>query len=184
MQLDHLIVAARNLAEGGAWIEERLGVKPVPGGKHDLMGTHNRLLKLGEGVYLEVIAVDPGAPRPARPRWMSLDEPEMIERLEQGPALVHWVMRTDDIGAALDGYGDREVEVLSLSRGEYRWRIGVRPDGRLPCGGKCPTLIQWEGDAHPAARLPDSGCRIAELDTSESIPRARIKCPLGVRALE
>ena len=184
MQLDHVIVAARNLNEGSAWIEERLGVKPVPGGKHDLMGTHNRLLKLGERVYLEVIAIDPDAPKPSRPRWMSLDEPGMVERLAQGPALVHWVMRTDAIETELERYADREVEVLSLSRGEYRWRIGVRPDGRLPCGGRCPTLIQWEGDAHPAARLPDAGCRIVELDTSESAPRARIKCPLGVRELE
>jgi hypothetical protein len=184
MRLDHLIVAARTLDEGSAWIEERLGVKPVPGGKHGLMGTHNRLLKLGERVYLEVIAVDPDAPKPSRPRWMSLDEPEMVERLEQGPALVHWVLRTEAIESALEGCPDREVEVLSLSRGEYRWRIGVRPDGRLPCGGSCPTLIQWEGDAHPAARLPESGCRIVELDTAGPALRARIACPPGLRTLE
>ena len=30
----------------------------VPGGKHAFMGTHNCLLGLGPGFYLEVIAID------------------------------------------------------------------------------------------------------------------------------
>ena len=148
MEIDHLVVAARTLDEGSAWVEERLGATPVAGGKHALMGTHNRLLKLGERVYLEVIAIDPQAPQPARARWFELDTPEMQERLEQGPALIHWVERSDDIDADLRRCPDA-LEVLSLSRGAYRWRIGVRADGRLPCGGKCATLIQWEGNLHP-----------------------------------
>ena len=41
------------------------------------MGTHNRLLGLGTNVYLEVIAIDTEAAPPARPRWFSLDTPEM-----------------------------------------------------------------------------------------------------------
>ena len=184
MELDHLIVAARTLDEGSDWIEERLGVRPVPGGKHDFMGTHNRLLGLGERVYLEVIAIDPDAPKPARARWMSLDEADMVERLAQGPALIHWVMRTDAIEEELRRSPDREVAILSASRGDYRWRIGVRPDGRLPCAGQCATLIQWESALHPADRLPDSGCRVDALDTVGSGPRARIACPLGLRTLD
>ena len=84
--LDHLVVAARTLDEGSAWLFERLGVRPVEGGKHAFMGTHNRLLKIGPREYLEVIAIDPNAPPPARPRWFALDAPEMQERLEQVPA--------------------------------------------------------------------------------------------------
>lgn len=30
-----------------------------------------------DGMYLEVIAVDPDAPAPTRPRWFSLDDPTM-----------------------------------------------------------------------------------------------------------
>jgi hypothetical protein len=53
--------------------------------------------------------------------------------------------------------------VLSLSRGDYRWRIGVPPDGSLPAAGAFPTLIQWEGDRHPGAALPAAGCRLESL---------------------
>ena len=47
---DHLVVAARTLEEGAAWVEARLGVAPVPGGKHPTMGTHNRLLRIEEAL--------------------------------------------------------------------------------------------------------------------------------------
>ncbi|HEX6635378.1 MAG TPA: VOC family protein, partial [Usitatibacter sp.] len=79
--LDHLVVAARTLEEGAAWVEAALGVPTVAGGKHDLMGTHNRLLGLDGRRYLEVIAIDPSAPPPARARWFGLDEAAPRERL-------------------------------------------------------------------------------------------------------
>ena len=180
-ELDHLVVAARTLEEGGAWIAERLGVRTVPGGRHELMGTHNRLLSLGERRYLEVIAVDPEAPPPPRPRWFGLDGAAMKARLEAGPALIHWVERTPDIEEALRDYPEA-VEVLDLSRGEYRWRIGVPPDGRLPCGGACPTLIQWQGALHPADRLPASGCELLELATAGGLS-AVFSTPSGRRTL-
>lgn len=40
-------------------------------------GTHNRCLGMEDGIYLEVIAVDPEAPPPSRPRWFGLDDPSM-----------------------------------------------------------------------------------------------------------
>jgi hypothetical protein len=156
---DHLVVAARTLEEGGAWVEAKLGVAPVAGGKHATMGTHNRVLRIGPREFLEVIAIDPEAPAPPRPRWFDLDSPEMRARLEEGPALIHWVERTADLEAALRDYSE-PVEILSLSRGPYRWRIGVPSDGRRPGGGSLPTLIQWEGGMHPADALPESGCRL------------------------
>ena len=46
---DHLVVLAPSLASGVAWAEVTLGVTPGPGGEHPLMGTHHRLLRLGNG---------------------------------------------------------------------------------------------------------------------------------------
>lgn len=161
MAFDHLVVAARTLDEGSRWIERELGAMPVGGGEHPLMGTHNALLSLGPGAFLEVIAIDPKAAPPARPRWFSLDTAAMHGLLAAGPALIHWVERVDDLEAALRDYPDT-VEVLDASRRSYRWRIGVPADGHLPCGGKCPTLIQWLGP-HPAAALPPSGCELVHL---------------------
>jgi len=65
--LDHLVIAAATLDEGVAGCEATLGVTPAPGGRHALIGTHNRLLALGgEGfarACLEIIAIEPGTPR-------------------------------------------------------------------------------------------------------------------------
>lgn len=170
VRLDHLVVAARTLEEGAAWLEARLGVPVAPGGRHDLMGTHNRLLSLGADTYLEIIAVDPRAPAPARPRWYSLDSPALRARLARGPALVHWVVRTGDLDAARLAAPALVGEALALERGGLRWRIGVPPDGSLPDGGAFPTFIQWEGAAHPAGQLPESGCRLEGL--TARTPRA------------
>ncbi len=170
LALDHLVVAARTLEEGAAWLEARLGVSPVAGGKHGAMGTHNCLLSLGPEAYLEIIAIDPEAPSPARPRWFALDEPAMRARLAKAPGLLHWVVRTDDIGRDREALGERMGEILDLERGDYRWRIGVPTDGLLPEGGAFPTLIQWLGDRHPAAALPDAGCRLEWL--TARAPRA------------
>ena len=60
------------------------------GGKHAHMGTHNRLLSLGD-LYLEVIAPDPEAPRPAWPRWFDLDN------FDGPPRLTNWICRSDDL---------------------------------------------------------------------------------------
>ena len=95
--LDHLVIGARSLEEGRSFVADLLGVSPVAGGTHPNMGTHNVLLSLGGSVYLEVIAVDPEAEPPDRPRWFSLDNPKVRQALEQGPQLLTWVARTPDI---------------------------------------------------------------------------------------
>jgi hypothetical protein len=56
--IDHLVVAANNLDEGTDYILKILNVRPQVGGEHDTMGTHNRVLRLGEGCCLEVLAIN------------------------------------------------------------------------------------------------------------------------------
>ena len=180
--LDHLVVAARTLDAGARWIEERVGAAPAGGGKHAAMGTHNRLLSLGPDAYLELIAIDPEAPSPGRPRWFSLDTPQMSSRLARSPALIHWVARTDDIERELARRGDAQVEVLEMQRGDFRWRIAVPRDGLLRDEGTTPTLIQWIS-ASPAALLPDAGVRLQQLllrkPGSGPALRAQLRTPRG-----
>lgn len=168
--LDHLVIAAASLEQGAAWCEDVLGVAPGPGGRHPLMGTHNRLLKLGPGAYLEIIATDPQAPRPARTRWFGLDDAALQRSLtERGPRLLHWVAGTrmlDMLRWGLVTAGFDVGETVSASRetpgGLLQWRIVVRDDGRLLCAGALPTLIEWRG-AHPADAMPESGVALKSL---------------------
>jgi hypothetical protein len=162
-ELDHLVVGCADLERGAAWLRARLGVDPEPGGSHTAMGTHNRLLKLGARVYLELIAIDPAAPAPARPRWFELDAPALRARLADAPQLIAWVVRCDDLDAAC-----ARVPALgraqAMARGDLRWRIAIPDDGRRPYDGVLPAVIQWEGDAHPAERLPERGCALRALE--------------------
>ncbi|MDJ0825532.1 MAG: VOC family protein [Rhodobacter sp.] len=154
--LDHLVVSAETLAAGVAHVEAALGVEMAPGGTHAAMGTHNRLLGLGPA-YLEVIAIDPDAPPLARPRWFDLDN------FSGPPRLTHWVAAADDLAAALAVAPDGSGTATPLARSDLRWTMAVPADGRLPFDGAFPALIEWHGDAHPRARLPDRGCRLAAL---------------------
>jgi hypothetical protein len=161
-EFDHLVIGCRDLDQGSAWLAALLGVEAQAGGKHPLMGTHNRLVRLGEGSFIELIAIDPDAPPPARPRWFSLDTPELRARLAASPLLLTWVVRTDRIVEAVTRVPELG-QVHAATRGVYSWRITIPEDGSLQFGGLLPTVIQWDGDAHPAAALEEKGCALHEL---------------------
>ncbi len=158
--IDHLVVTAFSLEVGVKWVEKQLGVELHPGGEHPSMGTHNYLLRLGEITYLEVIAINPAAPRPPRPRWFELD------RLtpHSAPRLASWVARTADIQATYSASSLNLGAILTMHRGDLEWRITVPDDGDFVLGGIVPMLIEWNTPAHPASRLPDSGCKLLRLD--------------------
>ena len=66
-RLDHLVICARDLAQGVEWFGNLSGVQLPVGGQHPLMATHNHLTALSADSFLEVIAIDPDAPEPAFP---------------------------------------------------------------------------------------------------------------------
>jgi hypothetical protein len=158
-QLDHIIITAPSLAAGVACVRQTLGVAPQKGGEHPHMGTHNCLVKLGEGIYLEVIAINPNAPSPQRPRWFGLDQ----VRPDDQPRLATWVARTDDIQAAASLSPVPLGSVEHMTRDQLHWNITIPKDGSLPCQGVAPTLIQWPHGTHPTTTLNDLGCSLVGL---------------------
>lgn len=200
MLLDHLAVAGETLEEASAHTEQALGVPLQDGGKHEAFGTHNRLLGLRAGLYLEAIAIDPSAPNPERTRWFDLD------RFQGPPRLSNWICRVEDIESSLTLFPDGVGQPIALSRGALRWQMAVPPNGRLPFNNLFPALIQWQGDLHPARMLQDSGCEMSRLvvyhpdaldlakllghlnfvvfDTGPAALRAEFDTPHGKRVLE
>jgi len=165
-QLDHIVFAARSLEAGVAYLEDVLGVTVPAGGAHPLMGTHNCLMQIGNGAFLEIIAIGPDAPEPSRPRWFSLDDPKVRERIAECPALLTWVVRTDDICAASAAAPISPGPVEEGKRGDLVWQITLLEDGSMPEGGLFPTLIQWPGSLGPDGPAPgmsDLGCRLDAL---------------------
>ena len=181
--LDHLVVGAASLAQGIEYIERITGVAPSPGGKHVAMGTHNALLRLGDRVFLEVIAIDPDGKKPDRPRWFDLDNIALQAELTEQPRLIHWVARTSDVERAAACCPIPLGAVHSLARGDYRWRITIPDDGRLPAKGIVPTLIEWDVPQHPADSLPKSNVSIAGLAAAHPDPAA-IRTALGALGLD
>lgn len=157
--LDHLAISAVDLDAGAADVAQRLGVPLQPGGQHGAMGTHNQLLSLGD-LYLEVIAVDPAAPKPVWPRWFDLD------RFDGAPRMTNWIVRCDVFEAGLAALPAGTGLPMDLARGDLVWRMAVPETGVLPLDGIAPALITWQGRAHPAPRLIDRGVRLRRLVVS------------------
>lgn len=158
--LDHITVTAFSLEAGAAFVFEVLGVSPQVGGEHPRMATHNLLLRLGDTTFLEVIAPNPAAQAPSRPRWFALDSLGPHSQ----PSLSTWVVRTSDIQAAAAVACEPLGDVEPMSRGALNWLITIPADGSVPLNGTAPALIQWYTDVHPAAKLEDKGLSLAKLE--------------------
>jgi hypothetical protein len=166
-RLDHLLWAGADLDAAVAELEARSGVRALPGGSHPELGTRNALARLGEGVFLEVIAPDP-----------ALAQGVFAERLAAlaAPELLMWVARTDDAAALAvraheGGYG---ALVTDGSRtrpdgGVVRWRnVFVTGHG---AGTLVPFFIEWSGDGHPSRDAP-AGLELAAFRIEGTRPQA------------
>lgn len=161
IQFDHIAVAGETLAAATAHCEAALGAALQQGGEHAVFHTHNTLLGLADGLYLEAIAINPAAPRPDRARWFDLD------RFSGAPRLTNWICRCDDLDATLAALPEGFGRTVSLQRGDLRWRMAVPQSGILPFDNCAPALMEWgAGTVHPAERLASSGVALEALTVS------------------
>lgn len=159
VRIDHVVLGVADLDRGIAEMERRTGVRAVRGGSHPGRGTHNALMSLGPGLYLEIIAPDPAQNTPPQ----GFDMLASLERLTP----IGWAVATDD-GPALRA----DLADMGLKPG------ALRPGARsLPGGGTlawvsfglaeapelAPFFIAWgQGARHPSATSP-GGCRLGSL---------------------
>jgi hypothetical protein len=155
-RVDHLIVFTPELESGCDHVESLLGVRPITGGRHPDLGTHNALLGLGPDCYLEVMAPDPRSERP-------LDLGRLGLAGLETPRLGTWVLRAEHIDELAARAGQAAVGLGPIGAGHRDNPDGTRLTWRVtepfafPFGGVVPFLIAWGRTPHPGSRLPAVG---------------------------
>jgi hypothetical protein len=161
LKLDHLTVIAPTLAEGVSHVRACLDLEVPFGQRHGYMGTHNHLLQLGDTVYLEIVALDPQADGPGRPRWFGLDDQRCVRSdWEAGRRLRGWVARTDSIEAVLAGHAGIFGEKVPLPPLQPSFDFAIPPDGSLPLDGALPSIIDRRGKPRSMRTIADLGARL------------------------
>ncbi len=161
--IDHLVIAAASLQQGVDYVKQQLGVDIPAGGVHPKMGTHNHLMRLGDALFLEVIAIHPDIAAPPHPRWFGLDDPHVRHRLTQQAGLITWVANSSNIERSMHQASIDMGQPTLITRGDLSWHFGLPEDGRLLAGGLLPYLMQWHSQPHPAASMSDTGCQLVSL---------------------
>jgi hypothetical protein len=158
-ELDHLLWEEFRLEEGEKRFAELTGVTPDFGGKHPDRGTHNSLLSLGQGKYLELMALDPEQTR-------TTDLPKEAPA-NFTPRLFAFAVRTYDLNfvetlidkAGLEVSGLYVVSRQSPSGEMLNWQsIFV---GGHSFSNFMPFFTQFNGTKHPSETSP-KGCELLE----------------------
>jgi hypothetical protein len=160
-RLDHLIVVAPSLESGMAEIEERLGVRPSAGGRHEGRGTQNALLSLGEGQYLELLTPDPQQSLPVERRFLCVSEQTRFH-------VATWVAKASNLDEV-----QRAAEAAGVPLGEPREGGRRRADGTVLAwrslgadaprlDGMIPFFIDWGDTPHPSSAAA-RGCTLREM---------------------
>lgn len=134
--IDHLVIVVSDLDTAIKSYAE-LGFTVVPGGRHPV-GTHNALISLADGAYIELIAFYEANPEH---RWW--------KPLGRGGGLVDVCMQTDDLNADTQAFRRAGVVIddptpLTRTRPDgYRlkWVLSIPREGHR---GVAPFLIQDE----------------------------------------
>ena len=154
--LDHIAVSGKTLEDASDHVASSLGVKLEDGGCHDRFGTHNRLLRLADGIYIEAIAINPEMEKPAYPRWFDLDN------FCGKPRITNWICRSDNIQSEVADIFFKSTEIIKMKRNQLEWLMTMPQNGILPYNGAFPAFLQWEVSS-PVPNLIPSGCSLKHI---------------------
>lgn len=163
MGIDHVIYGTRDLAAAAARIESELGLEVHPGGRHEGLGTENRIVPLGGG-YIELLAVADRNEAEASDLGRAL-----LARLEDGPdGLLGWAVAVDDVEAVAGRLGTPVTTIkrqglsahltgLAEAMSEPFLPFFIHRDPQFPDPGATSDAggITWVEVAGDRARLAD-----------------------------
>jgi len=163
--IDHLVIAVPDPDPAAAQLERELGLEATGGGRHDALGTFNRLVWLGDS-YLELIGVFDRAL--AERSWIG--EPT-VRALDAGGGLATWAIATDAL--------DRDTSALRAIGADFDDPIPgerLRPDGQV---------VRWNlaaprrlGPADPPFLIEHDPAS-AEWTPADRAARAERRHPIG-----
>ena len=152
--IDHVVIACADPDAAALELEETAGLRAGGGGRHDALGTFNRLVWLGDS-YLELIGVFDRAL--AERSWIGAPT---VRALDAGGGLATWAAASDDIGADL-----ARLRVAGSSLGDDRPGERRRPDG---------AVVRWRLAAPPILGPEEPPFLIEhDLDAAEWSPGER-----------
>jgi hypothetical protein len=151
VHFDHLIVVAADIDEAGEALFRGLGLASTPGGRHQGLGTGNRIVPLGPD-YIEIMGVvDPAeAAQSELGRWVAA-------RADTGGGLGALCLRTENADEVADRLG---LDPLPMSRERtdgtiLSWKlVGLAETLADP---SLPFFIEWAGppEQHPGRNPAD-----------------------------
>jgi hypothetical protein len=106
VHIDHVIYATNDLDAAAERLEAELGLPTLPGGRHEGLGTHNRIMPLGGG-YLELLAVADS--EEMSHSALGVATRTLIEQTADGLAM--WAVAVDDVGPIAARLGTSVIEI-------------------------------------------------------------------------
>ena len=146
-KLDHIVLGSFTLEEGTEFLENILQAKLSDIGYHKDMGTHNRVIRISEKVYIEVVAIDPKRKNLNNRKWFNLDNSNLQSKLKISPQIIGYVIENNDRN--INKYYDPFFEA---SRDSYKWQFAMPTfknnilDSEIIEAGIIPSLISWKSD--------------------------------------
>ena len=146
-KLDHIVLGSFTLDEGTEYVENKLQTKLSDIGYHKDMGTHNRVIKISERVYLEVISIDPDRKNLKNRKWFNLDNSKLQSKLKKSPQIIGYVIENKD--TKIIKHYDPFFE---SSRDIYKWQFSMPTfnknflDSEILDAGLIPSLISWKSE--------------------------------------
>lgn len=186
LQIDHVVVAVRNLADASRDYRA-LGFNVVTGGAHGHAPTRNALIVFDDGSFIELIEWSAHSPAD---RWQYILEAD-------GEGLVDFAVSTQDLAGLLARAHSLTIEMTGPIDGsrrtvdgfDLRWRVGWPASRELPfacCDITPRTARVPDGDIrlHPNGVTGIDSIWVAVVDAPASVVRYQqlfeiesVRCP-------
>jgi Glyoxalase-like domain len=100
VRIDHVIYASGDLDAASARVERELGLAAVGGGRHEGIGTHNRIVPL-DNSYIELLAIAD----PDEAATSDLGRAVQVRIDQVGDGLMGWAVVVDDVAPVAERLG-------------------------------------------------------------------------------